>query len=324
LILGAAGFVGRWVARRLASAGAELHLAVRTLAPAQAVFARYGIAGQVHVVDLRQADAVRQLVWHIRPAITFNMAGYGVDPTERDETEAYGVNLSVVETVAEAVAAVRQAAWPGLDLVHVGSALEYGAARGDLAEESLPEPGTLYGDSKLAGTLALAERCAKGDLAAATARLFTVYGPGEHPSRLLPSLIDAARTGAPLPLTAGGQLRDFTYVDDVAEGLLRLGLVGAERLYDGGWPAGVVNLATGRLTAVREFAEQAAAVMGIRADQLVFGARPTRAEEMHHAPVSLRRLRRWLDWAPPTPVAAGITQTWMFERDQEPFAMAGA
>ena len=79
---------------------------------------------------------------------------------------------------------------------------------------------------------------------AVTARLFTVYGPGEHCGRLLPSLIEAARAEKPLELTAGTQLRDLTYVEDVAEGLLRLGLAQAE-------PGSVVNLATGHLTMVR-------------------------------------------------------------------------
>jgi nucleoside-diphosphate-sugar epimerase len=36
-----------------------------------------------------------------------------------------------------------------------------------------------------------------------------------------PALIDTARTGKALSLTSGSQKRDFTYVEDVAEGLLR-------------------------------------------------------------------------------------------------------
>ena len=46
--------------------------------------------------------------------------------------------------------------------------------------------------SKLAGTKKLNEYCEAYQLAGLTARLFTVYGQGEHPGRLLPSLMDAA------------------------------------------------------------------------------------------------------------------------------------
>jgi UDP-glucose 4-epimerase len=326
LVLGASGFIGRWVARRLTGLGARLHLVVRNPAAAAEVFSRYGISGQVHVVDLRERSAVRHLLASVRPAITFNLAGYGVDPTERDEAAAYDINLRLVEAAAEAITAIRGPArsipldgsgWPGLDFVHAGSALEYGAIPGDLAEESQPDPTTLYGRSKLAGTRALAERSARGDLSAVTARLFTVYGPGERARRLLPSLLDAARTGRPLALTSGRQERDFTYVEDVADGLIRLGTIHQNRFDGLADPSTVVNLATGRLTAVRDFVTQGATLLGMREDDLLFDAIPTRAEEMHHDPVSLERLRHLLHWAPQTTVADGIRRTWTFAQGRQ-------
>ncbi|NIP76477.1 MAG: NAD-dependent epimerase/dehydratase family protein, partial [Xanthomonadales bacterium] len=74
-----------------------------------------------------------------------------------------------------------------------------------MAEDSVPNPTTLYGRSKLAGTLQFRRACQRTGLRGLTARLFTVYGPGEHPGRLLPSLIEAAETDEPLELTAGLQ-----------------------------------------------------------------------------------------------------------------------
>ena len=125
--------------------------------------------------------------------------------------------------------------------------------------------------------------CGSAGLQALVARLFTVYGPGEHEGRLLPTLLNAARTGQPAELTNGLQQRDFIYVEDVAEGLLRLGL-------SCGTPGEVVNLATGHLTTVRECAETAARVLSLSAERLRFGTLPTRAEEMQHDPVTLDRL----------------------------------
>jgi len=195
--------------------------------------------------------------------------------------------------------------WSGQELVHVGSALEYGTIGGDLAEDSAPQPTTLYGKSKLAGTQALARYCRAYRIKGVTARLFTVYGPGEHAGRLLPSLIEGAHTGEALSLTEGRQRRDFTYVADVVEGLLRLGLSSAI-------PGEIVNLATGRLTSVRQFIEIASEALNIPGEQLLFGAIPTRAEEMEHAPVALERLKRLIDWRPPTSIQAGICDTLEF------------
>jgi nucleoside-diphosphate-sugar epimerase len=136
-----------------------------------------------------------------------------------------------------------------------------------------------------------------------TARLFNVYGPGEHPGRLLPSLLDAARSRTAVDLTAGQQRRDFTYVEDVAEGLLRLGVSPAME------PGFVVNLATGRLTTVKEFVLIAARLLAIPPEHLRFGALPGRTAEMSHEEVAIDRLTRLLAWRPAGTIEEGITRT---------------
>jgi nucleoside-diphosphate-sugar epimerase len=138
------------------------------------------------------------------------------------------------------------------------------------------------------------------------ARLFTVFGPGEHPGRLLPSLQAAAASGGAVALTAGRQRRDFTYVEDVAEGLLRLAVSGVR-------PGEVVHLATGRLTSVREFAESAASVLGIDRQSLRFGALPDLPEEMWQDDVDVERLRALTGWAPETSISDGIRRAREFE-----------
>jgi nucleoside-diphosphate-sugar epimerase len=190
--------------------------------------------------------------------------------------------------------------------VHVGSALEYGEAAGDLREDSKPRPTTLYGRTKLEGTRTVELHAARG-LSAATARLFTVYGPGEHESRLIPSLIAAGGAAGPIPLTEGKQRRDFTYVEDVAEGLLRLGATPAPE-------HPTVNLATGVLTDVSVVVRTLSDIIGIPNDRLAFGALPTRAEEMAHQPVNLDRLVRALGWKPGTSVQEGLSRTVAFSR----------
>ena len=275
-VLGASGFIGRWVARKLCAAGACAYLVVRDPASAAGTFARYEISGEIVEADLSDTAAVGEIYRRIRPAITFNLVGYGIDPGERDEAISYRMNAALPKEICEAAAAWKDSTWAGQHFVHAGSALEYGEIGGDLREDGGTRPTTVYGKSKLQGTQLVAERCAALGLRGLTARLFTVYGPGEHAGRLLPSLIQASRTGEPLNLTAGTQRRDFTYVGDVADGLLRLGLA------EGVEPGVVVNLATGELVSVRDFIEGAAAVLKIPSANLRFGALPTRLEEMNH------------------------------------------
>jgi nucleoside-diphosphate-sugar epimerase len=195
--------------------------------------------------------------------------------------------------------------WGGQQIVHIGSALEYGTTDGDLSEDSLPTPTTAYGQTKLAGTQVLSEYNARIQLKGMTARLFTVYGPGEHAGRLLPSLINMATNGQSLELTAGLQERDFIYVGDVAEGLLRIGSTASTNI-------SIVNLATGHLLAVRGFIEIVADSLSIPAGKLNFGVIPTREEEMQHAPVAVSRLKQLTDWLPQTEVRQGIHKTMDF------------
>lgn len=307
VVLGASGFVGRWVARALCMQAAHVSLLVRSQAAVEAIGVTYGVQGDIYVLDLCEPAGLRQLLRHLRPSIIFNLAGYGIDRAERDTQTAYQINASLVQTLCEVSAEIRDTGWGGQDIVHVGSALEYGAIGGNVAEHAPPRPTTLYGQSKLAGTSLLARSCNEYGVKGVTARLFTVYGPGEHQGRLLPSLLEAARTGRPLQLTAGQQQRDFTYVEDIAEGLLRLGLATAK-------PGEIVNLATGQLTTVRRFVEQAASILHIPQDHLLFGALPTRVEEMEHAAVNLDRLQRLIAWVPPTSLELGIRQTCAFVR----------
>jgi nucleoside-diphosphate-sugar epimerase len=302
LVLGGRGFIGRHLVAALHALGVDVHWTTRR-APDVPAEDDARPPGRSHVLDARDFAALAALLDQLQPRVTFNLVGYGVDPAERDERVAEAMNDRFIGTLARAVAAHRDRSWPGLALVHVGSALEYGAAAGDLAASTPPRPTTLYGRTKLAGTLRLERVARELGLQCVTARLFMVYGPGEREGRLLPSLLRAAQSRTPIDLTAGGQRRDFTYVGDAAEGLVRLAACRGAR------PGEPVNLATGRLTSVEEFVKSAAQVFGIPADRLRFGALPTRAEEMAHAPVSVARLKELLDWTPPTTVGEGLRRT---------------
>jgi UDP-glucose 4-epimerase len=304
MVLGATGFVGRWAARQLAALGAELLLVARDAAALERIAGEYHFTGRIAAADLRNLDVVTELIAGFRPAAVFNLAGYGVDRSERDEGESLALNLRLVETLLEAVRAHRDQSWTGQAFVHTGSALEYGMNGGRLAEDAPAVPHTLYGRHKLAATEAVAGFGARHALPAVTARLFTVYGPGEHAGRLLPTLLDAMR-GATVRLSPGGQKRDFTYIGDVAEGLCRLGVAECR-------PGEVVNLATGRLMTVRDFVDVACNVLAIPSERLAFGTLDPRPDEMPHESVSIERLRCLTGWTPPHSVADAARTTALF------------
>src|SRR5262249_50629546 len=89
VVLGAAGFIGRWVTRKRCQCEAEVIPVVRDAATARKVFRHFGVPTQVVELDLRDSEDVRRLLATIRPTFVFNLAGYGVDPAERDAETAW-------------------------------------------------------------------------------------------------------------------------------------------------------------------------------------------------------------------------------------------
>lgn len=306
LVLGASGFIGRWVARQLCEQDADVHLAVRNKARAVEIFDRFSVAGAVHEVDLSESAQVDELIQRVAPASTFNLAGYGIGPDEKDEPTGQCINADLPATICQSVSRLGAGNWPGQQVVHAGSAAEYGENLEGFAESGKANPSTLYGVTKLSGTKALAACANDLGVKAATARIFNAYGPGERSARLLPSLIKAAKAGTSISLTSGSQKRDFIYVEDIAEGLLRLGRAQNVQYH-------TMNLATGTFTTVKTFIETAAQSLGMGMHQLKFGSISMNERErdwnMDTNAVPVSRLFETLDWLPTTSVASGITKT---------------
>jgi nucleoside-diphosphate-sugar epimerase len=303
LVLGAGGFIGRWVTRLLTAVGADLHVSVRDASAFDSIVEPYGLRARVHVADLSEPGAAAAVCAAVSPAIVFNLAGYGVDATERAQPHAERINRDLPAELAGALS--NSPSWSGKTLVHAGSSLEYGPVEGPILDGTPSSPTTLYGITKFAGATAI-QRAGGAGLRAAVGRIFMAYGPGEHAHRLLPSLFRARSGGAPIPLTMGAQNRDFVYVEEVAEALLRLGL--SERSgFD------MVNVATGTLCSVADFVRITAEALGLDANRLKFGELPYRPEEMWHGPVSVSALSEQTGWTPSVLVPGGIRRAKAFE-----------
>jgi dolichol-phosphate mannosyltransferase len=96
------------------------------------------------------------------------------------------------------------------------------------------------------------------DMHVVTLRLYSVYGPFEEPTRLIPTLIRHGLAGTLPPLVAPETARDFVYVEDVEEACLRA----AEAV---GQPRGAVyNLGTGRQTTIRDAVEALGRALPLR------------------------------------------------------------
>lgn len=280
LVLGANGFIGRWVTRELERRGVPLVLVARGALPPDLAPGASRIRS-----DLAIEGEAQRIVREVRPSHVFNLAGYGVLRDQQDAALAEVLNHHLVRELTTACAP--QGNHRGTTLVHVGSAAEYGSVLGTWREDGPTQPASTYGTTKLAGTRALVEVARTLGTPATCARLFTVFGHGEAPGRLFPTLLAASTRTDPIPLSVGTQERDFAWVGDVAPALVDLALAS--------WaPGSVVNLASGRMHTVQAFVRAAASALGIPTSRLQFGAVPSLPGDGTAVTVGVERMQQVL------------------------------
>jgi nucleoside-diphosphate-sugar epimerase len=139
----------------------------------------------------------------------------------------------------------------------------------------------------------------QASLSAAWGRIFFLYGPHEHPSRLVASVIRALLRGEPAPCSHGNQIRDWLYVQDVADAFVAL------LNSDVTEP---VNIASGQPVSIRDVVYRIAGHLG-REDLIRLGAVPTLANEPPFLLADIRRLREQVGWRPKFTLETGLAQT---------------
>jgi nucleoside-diphosphate-sugar epimerase len=277
LVTGAGGFVGRHLADRLRADG-------------------WDVVGLTRAdVDLADPAAATVAVRAAEPDVVFSLAAARrkATPEERAATVAVNTSPWLVDALPDRCRAV----------VRLGSSTEYAAAPHPLAEDAALHPRGFFGATKAAGSLLLQAAAAERGVRAVVLRAFQVYGPGDHPGRLVPTVLTAARTGATVPLPSRVSRRDWVWVGDVVDACVCAAL--ADEL-----PGGtVLNIGTGVQTATEELVATAERVTG-RPIATAPGAHPGRAWDTADWVSDPRAAARALGWTPTVDLAEGLARTW--------------
>jgi nucleoside-diphosphate-sugar epimerase len=282
LVTGAGGFCGHAIAAALAARGHEV---IATVRPSRRSLARPLAQVELAECDLTDRGALERLVARVRPERCVHAAGIGVQGTCDDLDRLLLTNVTATAALVTALAE------GGAErVVTLGSSREHGTPDGT--------PDDLYGISKLAGGLAAGSIARRSELDCLHLRLFSVYGPGEAPRRLVASLLRAVTAHARLELGDGGETRDFVCIDDVVEATLHA-------LFAPAGTVGTFDVGTGIETSVRELAHLASTLAGADPGLVQFdrdGDLPVR-----HA--DTRTTAQQLGWHAATSLRDGIAQT---------------
>jgi nucleoside-diphosphate-sugar epimerase len=296
LITGATGFLGACLARDRICAGHDVHLLARATSPNWRLAE---LEGQYvrHEADLRDADALCRAVAACRPDVIYHLAAYGAYPTQQDTTTILATNLLGTANLLEALASHDYRA-----LVHTGSSSEYGHKLRPMRDNDLPEPRTPYAVGKAAATLLCRAEAMRGR-PVATVRVFSPYGPWDDPSRLVPYVMSCCARDEVVRVTSGRQPRDFIYVDDCVNLIVRTADCQEAR-------GQILHAGSGQQQSVRDVVEAIVGVCGGDPEKIRFGDEPTRADEPEHWSASIERTTALTGWRPEVELREGLARTW--------------
>lgn len=291
LVTGATGFVGRHSLAALAARGYEVH----------AVSSRAGARGRNapgvvwHRADLLQAGESARVVVSAECTHLLHFAWYAEPGKYWTSPE----NLRWVQASLELFRAFREAG--GRRVVAAGTCAEYEWGRDEpCAEDRTPlRPSTLYGACKHALRVVLEAYAAQSGLSAAWGRVFFLYGPHEHPRRLVSSVINSLLGGEEARCTHGRQVRDLMHVADVADAFAAL--LDSE-------VKGAVNIASGEAVTLGEVVNQIGEKLG-RGDLIRLGAVPAPPGEPPVIAADTRRLAAEVGWRPRRSLGEGLDET---------------
>jgi UDP-glucuronate 4-epimerase len=309
LVTGAAGFIGMHVARALLDAGAQVtgvdsfdpyyDVALKQARVAQLAshprfaFERVDLAEGVACASLFARGFDRVVHLAAQPGVRYSLVN--PDAYVRNNLVAFG---HVLEGCRHASVS---------HLVYASSSSVYGA-NDQLPfseDQRVDHPVSLYAATKKANELAAHSYSHLYRLPTTGLRFFTVYGPWGRPDQAPMLFTKAIVEGRPIDVFNGGRMqRDFTYIDDVVEGVVRV--LARRPAADGDRaPYAIYNIGNHEAVELDAFIGMLESALGRRA---IRRDRPMQPGDVPATYASIERLHEATGFAPRTPLADGLAR----------------
>ncbi len=296
LVTGGTGFVGTNLVRRLLADGHEVHLLVRRgYRDWRVKSIRDSI--RLHEVNLLEVEQVQCVVKNIRPEWIFHLAVYGAYSSQRNLHQMIDTNIIGTVNLVNACIQVGFEAF-----VNTGSSSEYGFKAFSPAEDEWLEPNSHYAVTKATATHFCRYTAQNHNLYIPTLRLYSVYGPYEEPTRLIPTIIIKGLDKTLPPLVNPDIAHDYIYVDDVTEAYIQVASAPNQE-------RGVVyNIGSGTQTSLREVVNLAQDVLEIT-DQPVWGSMEDRHWDTSTWVANSHKIQTSINWKPVHTFPNGFQKT---------------
>ncbi len=303
LITGGTGFIGANLARRLLEKHpkASIHLITQ---PGSSLWRLAEIEHKffVHEIDLINFVNITALIKRIKPTHIFHLAAFGGMPHEQNQTMIFRVNLDATINLLNACKQV------GFEcFINTGSSSEYGKKNTAMNENDLLEPISDYAVAKAAATQFCFKEAQVNALPIYTVRPFSVYGPYEMASRLIPTIINNALENKPINLGTPHNVRDFIHIDD----MVHLYVAIAEQKPS---QAFIFNAGTGIQSTVQNVVDTIQKLLNKPLD-VTWGSHQARPWEPTCWRADINRAHNVLNWQPTNTLHTGLEKTISWFKD---------
>ncbi|HMN56498.1 MAG TPA: NAD-dependent epimerase [Ottowia sp.] len=265
-------------------------------------------------LDVADRAGMTELFARVRPTRVLHLAAqagvrYSIDAPD-DYTDA---NLLGFANVLQGCRTQQVA-----HLVFASSSSVYGGnAKLPYSErDAVDHPISYYAATKKAGEVMAHSYAHLYRLPTTGLRFFTVYGPWGRPDMALFKFTRAMLAGEAIDVYGNGQLvRDFTYIDDIVQGVLRV--LDKPATPDAGYdpqapnpgtgtaPYRIFNIGGGAPTLLMDYIGALESALGITARKRML---PIQPGDMHSTAADTSALAAWVGFAPATPVREGVAR----------------
>lgn len=216
LIIGASGFIGANLLRQCLETREDV---VGTVFSGDS-WRLDGIpAVNIAFLNLQDPISIESLLRRVHPKTIFDCSSFGAYSFEQDFERIHSTNYLSFIRIMEEIAEFDISAY-----IHAGSSSEYGMNASAPQEGETLIPNSHYAVSKAATSQAITYYGKVRNIPIINLRLYSVYGPFEDSSRLIPQLCEQSLRGK-LPLFAHPDVtRDFVFIDDVVSAFIEAAL----------------------------------------------------------------------------------------------------
>lgn len=309
LVTGAAGFIGSAVAVRLAAMGYRVvgcdnfNDYYDPALKRHRVEALLGPAGvPCETVELSDGEQTAALFDRVKPALVVHLAAQaGVRYSLKNPAVYVQANMVAFGHILEGCRKHQTA-----HMVYASSSSVYGAnAKTPFSEsDQTDEPVSLYAATKKANELMAYTYSHLYGLPMTGLRFFTVYGPWGRPDMAYFSFARKMLAGESIPVFAEGKLyRDFTYIDDIVEGVVRL--LFKPSAPEGKPPHSIFNIGNNQPVQVLDFIRTLENAFEVKAE---LDFQPMQPGDVPATHADTGKLQDWVGYKPTTSLEAGLRE----------------